>query len=69
MQTQNVFDTIHARTGVTLFPHQLNAIQWMQRTEGRTRMVPEQPHGDILAHAMGLGKTMQTLAATFSQGV
>ena len=69
MQTQNVFDTIHARTGVTLFPHQLNAIQWMQRTEGRTRMVPEQPHGGILAHAMGLGKTITTLSMISMQGL
>ena len=67
--TQNVFDTIHARTGVTLFPHQLHAIQWMQRTEGRTRMVPEQPHGGILAHAMGLGKTITTLSMISMQGL
>jgi SNF2 family DNA or RNA helicase len=69
MQTQNVFDTIQARTGVALFPHQLNAIQWMQRTEGRTRMVPEQPHGGILAHAMGLGKTITTLSMISMQGL
>lgn len=57
------------RTGVQLFPHQVQAIQWMQRTEKRPRMVPDQPHGGILAHAMGLGKTITTLCTLLLEGV
>jgi SNF2 family DNA or RNA helicase len=52
-----------------LFPHQLEAVQWMQRTEQRPRLVPEQPHGGILAHAMGLGKTRTMLALMLAQGL
>jgi len=55
--------------GVTLFPHQLTAVQWMQRTERRPRMVPEQPHGGILAHEMGLGKTITCLSLMSLEGV
>lgn len=54
---------------ITLFPHQVEAVQWMQRTECRPRLVPEQPHGGILAHAMGLGKTMTMLALMKQQGL
>lgn len=57
------------RTGVQLFPHQVQAVQWMQRTERRQRMVPDQPHGGILAHAMGLGKTITTLCTLLLEGV
>ena len=39
----------------------------MQRTENRPRMVAEQPHGGILAHAMGLGKTISMLSLIRSQ--
>jgi SNF2 family DNA or RNA helicase len=54
---------------VQLFPHQVQAVQWMQKTETRPRMVPEQPHGGILAHAMGLGKTITMLSLMRLQGV
>lgn len=60
---------IQRRTGVTLFSHQINAIQWMQRTERRPRMVSEQPHGGILAHEMGLGKTITCLCAILLEGL
>lgn len=52
-----------------LFPHQLEAVQWMQRTEQRPRLVAEQPHGGILAHAMGLGKTRTMLSLMAAQGL
>lgn len=52
-----------------LFPHQVEAVQWMQRTEQRPRLVAEQPHGGILAHAMGLGKTRTMLALMAAQGL
>ncbi len=54
---------------VTLFPHQVQAVQWMQSVEQRPRMVAEQPHGGILAHAMGLGKTITMLALVHLQGL
>lgn len=54
---------------VQLFPHQVQAVQWMQRTEQRPRMVAEQPHGGILAHAMGLGKTITMLSLMRLQGI
>ena len=41
----------------------------MQRTEQRPRLVAEQPHGGILAHAMGLGKTRTMLALMAAQGL
>jgi SNF2 family DNA or RNA helicase len=47
---------------VELYPHQVQAVEWMQATERRPRMVPDQPHGGILAHAMGLGKTLTMLS-------
>lgn len=53
--------------GVTLYPHQTDAVQWMCVTENRPRMVPQQPHGGILAHAMGLGKTISMLSMIWSQ--
>ncbi len=52
-----------------MFPHQVQAVQWMQTVEQRPRMVAEQPHGGILAHAMGLGKTITMLALIRSQGL
>lgn len=54
---------------VTLFPHQHRAVEWMQRTEQRPRMVHDQPHGGILAHAMGLGKTITMLSMVKRQGL
>lgn len=53
----------------TLFPHQVEAVQWMRKTEQRPRLVPEQPHGGILAHAMGLGKTMTMMSLVKAQGL
>jgi len=50
-----------------LFPHQVEALKWMKSTEVRPRMVPDQPHGGILAHAMGLGKTMTMLSMIWTQ--
>jgi SNF2 family DNA or RNA helicase len=47
---------------ITLYPHQKEAVEWMKATERRPRIVPTQPHGGILAHAMGLGKTMTMLS-------
>ena len=47
---------------VKLYPHQEEAVAWMRAAERRPRMVPDQPHGGILAHAMGLGKTMTMLS-------
>lgn len=41
----------------------------MQRTEQRPRMVQDQPHGGILAHAMGLGKTITMLSMVQKQGL
>ena len=69
MQSDEIFEHVLRETDVTLFPHQVSAIQWMQRTERRTRMVSEQPHGGILAHAMGLGKTITTLSLMLVQGI
>ena len=69
MQSAEIFDKVLRTTDVTLFPHQVAAIQWMQRTERRTRMVSEQPHGGILAHAMGLGKTITTLSLMLLEGI
>lgn len=53
----------------SLFPHQVEAVQWMRKTEQRPRLVPEQPHGGILAHAMGLGKTMTMMSLVKTQGL
>jgi len=47
---------------LNLYPHQKEAVEWMKATERRPRIVPTQPHGGILAHAMGLGKTMTMLS-------
>lgn len=57
------------RPNVQLFPHQRDAVQWMQQVEQRPRIVPEQPHGGILAHAMGLGKTITMLSLVQAQGI
>ncbi len=46
---------------VTFYPHQVRAIEWMKQVESRYRMVSDQCHGGILAHAMGLGKTTTML--------
>ena len=47
---------------VTLYSHQEEAVAWMTQAEARPRMVFDQPHGGILAHAMGLGKTLSMLS-------
>lgn len=61
--------TSSVKTTINLFPHQIAAIQLMQKTENRPRMVSEQPHGGILAHAMGLGKTITMLSMVSRQGL
>jgi SNF2 family DNA or RNA helicase len=52
---------------IQLYPHQEDAVAWMVRSENRPRMVPDQPHGGILAHAMGLGKTISMLTLILRQ--
>lgn len=52
---------------ITLYPHQQEAVNWMVSCENRPRMVPTQPQGGILAHAMGLGKTISMLSLILSQ--
>ena len=54
---------------VTLFPHQEAAVKWMAGVESRPRIISEQPHGGILAHAMGLGKTTSMLSLIKLQGL
>ena len=46
---------------IQLYPHQLQAIEWMKSIENNPRMHPDQPRGGILAHEMGLGKTLTAL--------
>ena len=52
---------------VTLFPHQADAVKWMRATENRVRIVRDQPHGGVLAHAMGLGKTISMLSMIMAE--
>src|SRR3989338_4106092 len=52
---------------IQLYKHQEEAIEWMKKIENRPRMVHEQPHGGILAHAMGLGKTITVLSFILAQ--
>ena len=52
---------------VTLYPHQTKAVQWMRSIENRVRIVNDQPHGGILAHAMGLGKTISMLSMILAE--
>ena len=52
---------------IKLYPHQEEAVAWMRATEQRARMVASQPHGGILAHAMGLGKTLTMLSLIRAQ--
>jgi len=47
---------------VVLYPHQNEAVEWMRSTERRPRLVDDTPHGGILAHSMGLGKTLTMLS-------
>ncbi len=54
---------------IQLYPHQQEAVEWMRRSENRSRLVADQPHGGILAHAMGLGKTISMLSLIRSQPV
>ena len=44
-----------------LYPHQVEAIRWMKTTEEQPRLHEMQPRGGILAHEMGLGKTVTML--------
>jgi DNA repair protein RAD5 len=44
-----------------LYPHQQEALKWIKCTEEQPRLHEEQPRGGILAHEMGLGKTITML--------
>ena len=44
-----------------LYPHQQEALRWIKSTEEQPRLHAEQPRGGILAHEMGLGKTITML--------
>lgn len=44
-----------------LYPHQQEALRWIKSTEEQARLHEEQPRGGILAHEMGLGKTITML--------
>lgn len=44
-----------------LYPHQQEALKWIKATEEQPRLHEEQPRGGILAHEMGLGKTITML--------
>ena len=44
-----------------LFPHQKEAIKWMRSIEEQPRIHEDQQCGGILAHEMGLGKTVTML--------
>lgn len=49
-----------------LYPHQVEAIKWMKNTEDQPRLYEMQPRGGILAHEMGLGKTVTMLTHMLS---
>lgn len=51
-----------------LYPHQVEAIRWMKTTEEQPRLHEMQPRGGILAHEMGLGKTVTMLTHMASTG-
>ena len=50
-----------------LFPHQKEAIKWMVNIEQQPRIHDGQPCGGILAHEMGLGKTVTMLSHMCTQ--
>lgn len=50
-----------------LYNHQVRAVDWMRGLETGPRMHAEQPRGGILAHEMGLGKTITMLKYIESQ--
>lgn len=45
-----------------LFPHQCEGLTWMKDMESRPRVHRSQPRGGILAHDMGMGKTVIVLS-------
>ena len=51
-----------------LYPHQQEAIRWIRSTEEQERLHEEQPRGGILAHEMGLGKTITMLTYISEHG-
>ena len=46
---------MHFADKINLYPHQIEAVEWMSKQSERT------PSGGILAHDMGLGKTIDVL--------
>lgn len=52
---------------VELYQHQKEAVEWMISSENRSRIVSTQPHGGILAHSPGAGKTLSVLSLIKSQ--
>lgn len=51
-----------------LYPHQQEALRWIKSTEDQPRLHAEQPRGGILAHEMGLGKTITMLTHMSTAG-
>lgn len=51
-----------------LYPHQQEAIKWIKSTEEQPRLHEQQPRGGILAHEMGLGKTITMLTYMSTHG-
>lgn len=51
-----------------LFPHQKEATKWMNNIESQPRIHEGQPCGGILAHEMGLGKTVTMLTYMSQKG-
>jgi SNF2 family DNA or RNA helicase len=51
-----------------LYPHQQEAIKWIKGTEEQPRLHEQQPRGGILAHEMGLGKTITMLTYMSTHG-
>lgn len=51
-----------------LYPHQQEALKWIKGTEEQPRLHEEQPRGGILAHEMGLGKTITMLTHMSNAG-
>ena len=55
-------EAVLAGLSVSLFPHQLVGLQWMQRREDEAKGEGFSPSGGIVADEAGLGKTLMTIA-------